>query len=429
MIDANVLPRVLHRASRRPLTLVEHEEAFASRERVTSLFDELEASGLTGRGGAAFPTARKVQLLREYHGRHKCVVVNAMEGEPASHKEVSLLSSNPHLVIDGAEYLAAMIGAERIDVCVARDNPAAINHLNQAIHERERERERSAKREAKIQLHTPPKRYVAGEESALVHWLNDKESLPQYRSTRPSVLRIGRAPVLVDNAETCANVGLIGRYGARWFRGLGTVHSPGSTLVSVTGALAHPTVLEVALGTPLRMILSAARADSDSQALLLGGYGGSWLDAANLDVAYDNESLNLLGAGVGAGVIVVLPLRGCGILETQRVVRWMANESARQCGPCAFGLPALAIDLAQLTRGSADAPDAYQRLIARCDAIVGRGACHHPDGVVRLVRSALRVFGPDIDQHVNHLPCPGSTSPTHFVPVPSLEREEELQWQ
>lgn len=424
MIDATVLPRVLHGASRRPLTLVEHEEAFTSRERVTSLFNELEASGLTGRGGAAFPTARKVQLLREHHGR-KCVVVNAMEGEPASHKDVSLLSSNPHLVIDGAEYLAAMIGAERIEVCVARDNPAAINHLNQAIHERER----SAKREAKIQLHTPPRRYVAGEETALVHWLNDNESLPQYRSTRPSVLKMGRASALVDNAETCANVGLIGRYGARWFRGLGTAHSPGSTLVSVTGALAHPTVLEVALGTPLRLILSAANADGDPQALLLGGYGGSWLDAAHLDVAYDNESLDLLGAGVGAGVIVVLPRRGCGVLETQRVVRWMANESARQCGPCAFGLPALAIDLAHLTGGTATAPAAYERLIERCESIYGRGACHHPDGVVRFVRSALRVFEADFGQHVNHLPCPGSTSPTHFVPVPSLEREEELQWQ
>jgi NADH:ubiquinone oxidoreductase subunit F (NADH-binding) len=425
MIDANVLPRVLHGTSRRPLTLVQHEEAFTCDGRVTSIFDELEASGLTGRGGAAFPTVRKVKLLREQHGRRKCVVVNAMEGEPASHKEVSLLASNPHLVLDGAEYLALMIGAERIEVCVARDNPAAINHLNQAIHERER----SAKREAQIQLHTPPRRFVAGEESALVHWLNDNESLPQYRSTRPSVLKIGRAPALVDNAETCANVGLIGRYGARWFRGLGTQQSPGTTLVSVTGALAHPTVLEVALGTPLRMILAAANADSDPQALLLGGYGGSWLDAAHLDVAYDNEALNPLGAAVGAGVIVVLPRHGCGVLETQRVVRWMANESARQCGPCAFGLPALSSDLAQLTRVLGDMPAARQRLIERCDSINGRGACHHPDGVVRLVRSALRVFGPDIDQHINRRPCAGSTSPAHYVPVPSLEREEELQWQ
>jgi NADH:ubiquinone oxidoreductase subunit F (NADH-binding) len=424
MIDANVLPRVLHGSSRRPLSLVQHEEAFAPRERVTSLLDELEASGLTGRGGAAFPTARKVRLLREQHGRRKWVVVNAMEGEPASHKEISLLSSNPHLVLDGAEYLASMIGAERIDVCVARDNPTAINHLNQAIHERER----SAKREALIELRTLPGRYVAGEESALIHWLNDNESLPQYRPNRPSILKIGHAPALVDNAETCANVGLIGRYGAGWFRGLGTPQSPGSTLVSVTGALAHPTVLEVALGTPLRLILAAANADSDPQALLLGGYGGNWLDAAHLDVAYDNEALNPLGAAVGAGVIVVLPRHGCGVLETQRVVRWMANESARQCGPCAFGLPALASDLAQLTRGLADASGAHQRLIERCEAINGRGACHHPDGVVRFVRSALRVFASDFDQHIKHLPCPGSTSPAHFVPVPSLEREEELQW-
>jgi NADH:ubiquinone oxidoreductase subunit F (NADH-binding) len=226
-----------------------------------------------------------------------------------------------------------------------------------------------------------------------------------------------------------ANVGLIGRYGARWFRGLGTAHSPGSALVSVTGAVTHPTVLEVALGTPLRLILSAANADGDPQALLLGGFGGSWLDGAHLDVGYDNESLGPYGANVGAGVIVVLPRRGCGVLETQRVVRWMANESARQCGPCAFGLPALASDLAQVVRGSSDASGALERLVTRSDSIEGRDACHHPDGVVRFVRSALRVFARDFDQHLNHLPCPGSTSPAHFVPVPSLEREQELQWQ
>jgi NADH:ubiquinone oxidoreductase subunit F (NADH-binding) len=425
MIAANVLPRVLHGSSGKPLTLAQHEQAFATTARATSLFDELESSGLTGRGGAAFPTARKVRLIREQRGHHKVVVVNAMEGEPASHKEFSLISANPHLVLDGAQFLASMVGAQEIAVCVARDNPAVVNHLNQAIHERGRRSER----ETPIVLHTPPWRYVAGEESALIHWLNDNESLPQYRATRPHVLRVGRAAVLVDNAETCANVALIGRFGSRWFRGLGSAQSPGTTLVSLTGAVTRPTVLEASLGTPLRTLLSAGHADVDPQALLLGGFGGSWLDGSHLDLAYDNESLAPFDVTVGAGVVVVLPRDACGVAETQRIVKWMANESARQCGPCAFGLPALAEDLTRIARGSSEARDAHRRLEERCDMIVGRGACHHPDGVVRLVRSALVVFAGDVADHVNGVPCVGATSARRYVPVPSLEHEDELIWQ
>jgi NADH:ubiquinone oxidoreductase subunit F (NADH-binding) len=422
---ATTLPRLLQGAQGRPLTLSQHEETFGFAERSASLYDELEASGLCGHGGAAFPTARKARLLADQRHHHKFVVVNAMEGEPASHKDRTLLSANPHLVLDGAEYLASIIGAKNIAVCVARDNPTVVNHLERAIHERAR---RSLRGPA-LELHTPPWRYVAGEESALVHWLDDNKSLPQYRAKRPHILKIGHSPVLVDNAETCAHVGLIGRYGADWFRALGTNESPGSALVSVTGAVRRPTVLEIVFGTPLRQVLEACGADADPQAVLLGGYGGRWLDAEHLDVPYANEALAKHGASVGAGIIVVLPRGACGIAESQRMVKWMANESARQCGPCAFGLPAIAEDLSQLASNTRDPRGAYGRLVERCDVIEGRGACAHPDGVVRMVRSALAVFAGDVANHLNGTPCAGSRSVQHFASVPTLERAEELIWE
>jgi len=425
MIPSNTLPRVLHGASGRPLTLAQHEEAFTGPPRRGELLDELEASGLTGRGGAAFPTARKARLIKDQRSHNKFMVVNAMEGEPSSHKDRTMLSANPHLVLDGAEYLASIIGAKNIAVCVARDNPATVNHLKRAIHERERR----SLRGAKMELHTPPWRYVAGEESALVHWLDDNESLPQYRPTRPHIMRIGNGPVLVDNAETCANVGLIGRFGADWFRGVGTQANPGSTLVSVSGAISRPSVLEVALGTPLRAILAAAGADSNPQAVLLGGYGGTWIDGSQIDTPYAGETIQAIGATIGAGIIVVLPREGCGVVETGRIARWMANESARQCGPCAFGLPAIAEDLSHLTQSSRDPQAAFERLVERCGTIEGRGACRHPDGVVRLVRTALKVFADDIENHLKGGHCSGSRSGLHFAAVPNIEREEELIWE
>ena len=421
----NTLPRLMYAAGPRPLSLAQHEEVFASPRTAGSLLEELEASGLTGRGGAAFPTARKARLIREQRGHNKFVVVNAMEGEPASHKDLTLLSTHPHLVLDGAEYLASIVGAQNIAVCVARDNPTVVNHVERALHERTRR----SLRGPKLEMHTPPWRYVAGEESALVHWPDDNESLPQFRPTRPHVLRIGHAPVIVDNAETCANMGLIGRYGAAWFRGVGTANSPGSALVSVTGAVERPTVLEVALGTPLRVILKSASADPDPQALLLGGYGGSWLEGSHLDLGYCNEALAPQGVSTGAGVIVVLPRSACGIVETLRVVRWMANESARQCGPCAFGLPAIAEDLNHLAHPSRDPLSAHKQLEERLGQIDGHGACRHPDGVVRFVRSALVTFAEDFSRHANGLACAGSRANVHYLSVPHLEREEELIWE
>ena len=425
MIAPDQLPRVLAGATGRPLSLAAHEELFAPTGARGALLGELEASGLIGRGGAGFPTWRKAKLIREQRGHHKVVVVNAMEGEPAAHKDQTLLAANPHLVLDGAELLAGVVGAKRVAVCVSRESRASVNHLAHAIHERERR----AGRAARLELHTPPHRYVAGEESALVHWLDDNESLPQYRPQRPSILHVGHAPVLLDNAETCANVGLIGRFGAAWYRGLGTEAHPGTTLVSVSGAIEHPTVLEVALGTPLRAILAAAGADADPSAVLLGGYGGSWVDPSALDLPYANDALGARGLSVGAGVLVVVPRDGCGLVETHRIVRWMANESARQCGPCAFGLPALADDLSHLASGSRDAGVAARRLVERCGVIEGRGACRHPDGVVRMVRSALRAFADDLNGHAAGRACAASRSGRHFATVPLLEREEELVWE
>lgn len=419
------LPRLLSGTPGTPRTLAEHEAAFASTTRSDSLLSELEVSGLIGRGGAGFPVARKARLLREQRGHHKVVIVNAMEGEPASHKDSTLLSTNPHLVLDGAAMLASIIGANEVIVCVARDNPSVVNYVKKALHERERRGTRGAS----FTLHAPPWRYVAGEESALVHWLNDNQSLPQYRPQRPTILKLDRHPALVDNAETCANVALIGRFGASWFRSVGTNEHPGSTLVSVTGAVTRPTVLEVMLGTPLRRILDSVGAPDEPQGVLVGGYGGSWLHSRDLDTPFDNASLSSLGASVGAGVIVVLAHETCGIVETQRVVKWMANESARQCGPCAFGLPALSDDLLQLSHGSRDQEAALTRLRDRCGVIEGRGACRHPDGVIRFIRSALDVFADDLHRHVSGNPCHGARSTKHYATVPRLEAEHELIWE
>ncbi|HWD95778.1 MAG TPA: NADH-ubiquinone oxidoreductase-F iron-sulfur binding region domain-containing protein [Acidimicrobiales bacterium] len=418
MTDATTLPRLLRGATGETLTLAQHEALFPRTARSASLLDELDASGLTGRGGAAFSTAAKARLLRSHRSHSKSVVVNAMEGEPASRKDATMLGANPHLVLDGAEALGSIIGTSDIIICVPLGQRTLLGHVERAVSERLHRGERGAS----FVIQTPPARYISGEESALTHWLSEQEALPLYRPQRPTVLRVRQRSVLVQNAETCANVGLIAREGADWFRAVGTDASAGSTLVTLSGAVERPQVLEVALGTPLRSLLDAGYAESNLRAVLLGGYGGSWLDGSLLDTPYANEALSPHGATVGAGVVVALGEEGCGITETARIVQWMAGESAQQCGPCAFGLPSLANHLASLASGGLGASDALERLNEHCETISGRSACHHPDGVVRLVRSALEVFRDDAKAHANAQPCFGSTSGRRYARVPGLAR-------
>ena len=215
---------------------------------------------------------------------------------------------------------------------------------------------------------------------------------------------MGRKVAVVHNVETLAQVALIGRHGADWFREVGTAEAPGTCLVTVSGAVEKPGVVEVATGTAIDEIIGLAGPRRPVQAVLVGGYGGSWLSGEELGTPYGPDGLRAVGGSMGAGVLVVLPVEACGIRETERIARFMAAESAGQCGPCLFGLPALADDLRALAQGEGGRP-LFERLLGHCQAVDGRGACRHPDGVVRLVRSALRVFAGDVAGHLQGCPC------------------------
>ncbi len=363
-------------------------------------------SGLAGRGGAGFPSAIKWDAVRR-GGRRPVLVVNAMEGEPASAKDRVLLGYTPHLVLDGAEVAAAVIGASEIVVCVSDHDTSTAAAVEAAIDERSR----TGSSRRRYSLERPPGRYVAGEESALVNWLGTRQSLPVLRIDKSVPLTLNRRPTLVHNAETLSQVALIARHGPAWFRSAGTNDAPGTTLVTVTGAVRSPGVVEVELGTPILDILERTGTDSALAGVLIGGYGGAWLGPAQLATPYAPGPLRAVGATHGVGILVALPASSCGLAETARVVRYMAGESAGQCGPCVFGLPAIADDLELLWSGRAD-PAVFDRLARRCAEVDGRGACRHPDGVVRLVRTALDVFADDARGHANGHVCAAAGAAT-----------------
>ena len=365
-------------------------------ERFASL---VEASGLTGRGGAAFPSAVKLALLRSVGGA-TTLVVNAMESEPASMKDRVLLTCAPHLVLDGAQLTASALGAARVVVCVAHERPDVARAVSQAA----AERVGWPLSPVPVVVMQPPGRYVAGEESALAAWVDGRSGVPSFRPDKSIPLSIGHRPALVHNAETLAHVALIARRGPEWFRSLGGPDAPGTSLVTVSGAVGRPGVYEVAMGTPLADIVASAGPEGEVTGVLVGGFGGAWVAPRDLGAPYTPEALARIGTIVGPGILVVLTTAQCGVAETARIVDFMAGESAGQCGPCVFGLPAIAHDFALLARGGAGA-DTRRALEQRFGVVRGRGACRHPDGAIRMAASALSVFAADVAAHAAGRPC------------------------
>ena len=276
---ARILPRLLPvRYGAGPASLAEHLARYGSPSprppwgstRPQDLVAEVARAGLTGRGGAAFPTARKLAAVAASQIR-PVVVVNGTEGEPASAKDKVLMATQPHLVLDGAAAAAGMVGARQI-VFVAH---AAVSEI---IEEAIDERVSARLGDPRVRVVTAADGFVAGEASAVVNWVASGRPVPTPTPPRLAERGLNGRPTLVQNAETLAHLALIARYGADWFRALGTADEPGSMLVTVIGAVADPGVREVEIGIPVEDVLGQAGGPATQlSALLVGGYFGSWV--------------------------------------------------------------------------------------------------------------------------------------------------------
>jgi len=278
-----------------------------------------------------------------------------------------------------------------------------------------------------IQITGIPGRYVSSEQSSIVQYLNGGPGKPTFSPPRPHDSGVQGRPTLVNNVETLAHVALIARHGDHWFRGAGLPSAPGSMLVTVDGAVQWPGVYEIELGTAAgEVVMLAGGPAEDLQALLIGGYFGAWLPVeVAWPVRMTQASLRAVGGALGAGVVIALPGSSCGLAETARVVRYLAEQGAGQCGPCLMGLPALAGAVADLAfqggRGRA-----IEAIAALLPLIEGRGACRHPDGATQLARSAMRTFIADARWHDQCGPCDG-VSRAPLLPIPE-DGEEDWNW-
>lgn len=344
------------------------------------LADRIERLRLRGRGGAAFPFAIKLRTAAE--GRKPVVVVNLSEGEPASGKDSALVMTRPHLILDGAVITARALKAIEIHLVLPGDRPSVGAAMHRAL----------AERHDKIRIHTheAEPRFVAGQAQAVLQLIAGKPNLPVTAWQPEAVSGHRGRPTLLSNAETWAQVARVALEGEAAYRRLGTAEEPGTTLMTVTTGPV-PDVVEVSFGTPLKDVLPTT---VHGRPVLLGGFHGSWAPwstVANTIVTVDG--MKAQGTPLGAGIVV--SVQDCPVSFTTRIVDYLAGQSARRCGPCFNGLPALASALRGVSLGGGD----LARVEQLSEIVVRRGACAHPDGTVRLVQSLLAGFGDELDSH------------------------------
>jgi NADH:ubiquinone oxidoreductase subunit F (NADH-binding) len=346
------------------------------------LVDAIERARLVGRGGASFPVATKWRAVEQRsHGR-AVVVVNGAEGEPQSKKDRFLMTTRPHLVLDGAFIAARVLGARRVILYVGERHSAARDSMLRALAQRS-EPERSI-----VSFATAPSRYVAGAEAAIIHFLNDGVATPINIPPYPFERGVEGAPTLVQNVETLAHIATLARTGA----------APNTVLITLVGGVTRPGVLEVDSRTTIAEAINQSGGLTEAaRAVLVGGYFGSWMQP---DEAWGLR-LDPSASRLGCGVIGVLPSSRCAVCEVAAIMRYLAAESSAQCGPCFFGLRALA-DACTRIADQGSNPEALRRLQRWSAEVHGRGACKHPDGAVMFLSSALQVFGDEFATHRPH---------------------------
>jgi NADH:ubiquinone oxidoreductase subunit F (NADH-binding) len=349
-----------------------------------ALIADLERIQLCGRGGAGFPFVTKLRALGS--GR-PVLVVNLSEGEPASGKDSALALTRPHLVLDGVVVTARALAAREVHVVLPGERPMAAAAMRSAIAERDDP--------VRVLTRTAEPRFVAGQARAVVELLAGRPNLPRTSWAPEAVSGHEGRPTLLSNAETWARIGLLALRGAREYARIGTPAEPGATLLTVGSPGSVPVIHELPYGGRVRELVPEER---HGRPILVGGFHGSWATwptVASLRLSVPR--MRSLGTPLGAGVLLSLGADDCPVDFTRRVVAYLAGQSAGRCGPCFNGLPALAEAVAAvgLGRGGTGRVEELARLVVR------RGACAHPDGTVRLVRSLLSTFAGEVAAHAD----------------------------
>ena len=356
--------------------------------RPEQLRQRIRASGLRGRGGAAYPTGLKWDTVALQPPGSRVVVCNADEGDPGAFMDRAVLEGDPHRLIEGLAIAAAAVGAQQGFIYVRAEYPLAIARLQLALAQ---VRTRGLLQPLELQLRIGAGAYVCGEETALLASIEGRRGTPKPRPPYPAQHGLGAVPTLINNVETLAAVPAILRRGPAWYASLGTASSKGTKVFSLSGALPHTGLVEVPMGTSLRTVVETMGGATAIKAVQTGGPAGGCIPAALLDTPIDVEGLASLGSMLGSGGMVVIG-EGLAMPELAHYfMRFCVAESCGKCIPCRAGTVQLAQLLARFCEQRASAAD-LEQLRQLAAMVKATSLCGLGQGAPNPVLSTLRWF-------------------------------------
>ena len=384
--------------------------------------DEMEASGLRGRGGAGFPTGRKWRVALDQRRAQKYLICNADEGDPGAFMDRAVLESDPFRVVEGMLIAAYAIGATKGYVYCRAEYPLAIERLRAAIEQCRRAgllgRDIFGSLvDFDITIKQGAGAFVCGEETAILASIEGGRGMPRPRPPFPAVSGLHGRPTVLNNVETLANVSSIIEHGASWFRNLGRGDAAGTKVFALSGRVRNTGLVEVPVGIPLREVVydigGGAPAGHAIKAVQIGGPSGGCIPDELLDVPTDYDTLQELGAMMGSGGMVVMDERSCMVDVAKFFMEFIRNESCGKCTPCREGTTRMHEILVELTERPVGDPlrrlERFQGVLhleELAEVVKETSLCGLGQSAANPVLSTLRFFRTEYEAHIMEMRCP-----------------------
>jgi len=379
--------------------------------------NEVKASGLRGRGGAAFPTATKWSFLAGNPAPEKFVLCNCEEGDPGAFNDKNILESDPNTLVEGVIIAGYATGASKGYIFIRHGHDGPINRCRAAVDQARElgflgENIMGTDFSYEIEIALTGDSYVAGEESALMEAIEGKRAMPRFRPPFPAQVGLFGKPTNINNVKTLSYVPEIVSKGGEWFASIGHETSTGTVILCLSGNLKYTGMIEVPLGMNLKDVIykvaGGMKEGKTLKFLQTGGPLGGVLGADNIDVLLDFEVLRAAGAIVGSGGLIAADDSTCIVDLTRSLIAFCQYESCGKCFPCRMGMSHLLEVLERLCRleGTADDLDLMQKIGVNMQA---GSLCGHGQLGFNPVSSALRYFGPEFDKHIVDHTCPTGT--------------------
>jgi len=389
------------------------EKAFSTMtpEQVIS---QVEGSGLRGRGGGGFPTARKWRSCREATGASKYVICNGDEGDPGAFMDRSIMEGNPHSVLEGMIIGGYAIGSSQGYVYVRNEYPLAVKHLTGAIEQARAlgllgEDILGSGFSFDVRINRGGGAFVCGESTALMASLEGRPGEPRAKYVHTIESGLWEKPTNLNNVETWANVPPIINRGAEWFASIGTERSKGTKVFSLVGKVVNTGLVEVPMGITLRRIIEeiggGVQDGKAFKAVQTGGPSGGCIPAEHLDARVDFDELTKLGSMMGSGGMIVMGEDTCMVDVAKYFLNFLQDESCGKCTPCREGIAQMLHILVRITRGEGEAGD-VERLEELAELLSGTALCALGKTAANPVISTLRYFREEYDAHIAERRCP-----------------------